>query len=170
MKQARLRTLFGLLGLLLLSLVLSGQTLQIMDTKGHSTTVTGAQLAKEQRVTVNVRDHDTSANFEGVPLSTVLASADIALGDKLRGPRLAEALLAEASDGYKVVFALAELDPAFATREIILADTREGQAARRKGRSVSHHRSRRQARSSMDSTSYRAENRARQMSAWRVRS
>src|SRR6516162_2987832 len=75
-------------------------TLQIMDTKGHSTTVTGAQLAKEQRVTVNVRDHDTSANFEGVPLSTVLASADIALGDKLRGPRLAEVLLAEASDGY----------------------------------------------------------------------
>jgi len=100
MKQARLRTLFGLLGLLLLSLVLSGQTLQIMDTKGHSTTVTGAQLAKEQRVTVNVRDHDTSADFEGVPLSTVLASADIALGDKLRGPRLAEVLLAEASDGY----------------------------------------------------------------------
>ena len=61
-----------------------------------------------------------------VPLSAVLASAGIALGDKLRGPRLEEALLAEASDGYKVVFALAELDPAFATREIILADTREG--------------------------------------------
>ena len=115
MKQAISRTLFGLLGLLLLSLGLSAQTLQIMDTEGHSTTVTGAQLAKEQRVTVNVRDHDTSANFEGVPLSAVLASAGIALGDKLRGPRLAEALLAEASDGYKVVFALAELDPAFAT-------------------------------------------------------
>jgi hypothetical protein len=126
MKQARSRTLFGLLGLLLLSLALSAQTLQIIDTQGHSTTVSGAQLAKEQRVTVNVRDHDTSASFEGVPLSAVLASAGIALGDKLRGPRLAEALLAEASDGYKVVFALAELDPAFATREIILADTREG--------------------------------------------
>ena len=126
MKQARLRTLFGLLGLLLLSLALSAQTLQIIDTEGYSTMVTGAQLAKEQRVTVNVRDHDIPADFVGLPLSAVLASAGIALGDKLRGPRLAEALLAEASDGYKVVFALAVLDPAFATREIILADTREG--------------------------------------------
>jgi len=126
MKQAISRTLFGLLGLLLLSLGLSAQTLLIMDTEGHSKTVTGAQLAKAQRVTVNVHDHDTSANFEGVPLSAVLASAGIALGDKLRGPRLAEALLAEASDGYKVVFALAELDPAFATREIILSDIRDG--------------------------------------------
>jgi hypothetical protein len=39
---------------------------------------------------------------------------------------MAEALLVEAADGYKVVFALAEVDPAFATREIILADKRDG--------------------------------------------
>jgi hypothetical protein len=32
----------------------------------------------------------------------------------------------EAADGYKVVFALAEVDPAFATREIILAFKRDG--------------------------------------------
>ena len=116
MKQTRSRKLFGLLGLLLLSLGLSAQTLEVTDTEGHSTTVTGAELAKEQRVPVDVRDHDIPANFEGVPRSAVLASAGIALGDKLRGLRLAEALLAKASDGYKVVFALAELDPAFATR------------------------------------------------------
>jgi hypothetical protein len=35
-------------------------------------------------------------------------------------------LLVEAADGYKVVYALAELDPAFASREIILADKRDG--------------------------------------------
>ena len=35
-------------------------------------------------------------------------------------------LLIEAADGYKVLFALAELDPDFAPREIILADTRDG--------------------------------------------
>ena len=54
--------MFGLLGLLLLSLGLSAQTLQIIDTEGHSTTVTGVQIAKTQRVTVNGRDHDTPAN------------------------------------------------------------------------------------------------------------
>ncbi len=39
---------------------------------------------------------------------------------------MTEALLVEATDGYKVVFALAEVDPAFATREILLADKRDG--------------------------------------------
>jgi hypothetical protein len=32
----------------------------------------------------------------------------------------------EADVGYKVVFAVAEFDPAFAAREIILADKRDG--------------------------------------------
>lgn len=48
------------------------------------------------------------------------------LSDKMKGPQLTQALLFGASDGYQVVFALAEIDPAFATREIILADTRDG--------------------------------------------
>ena len=50
----------------------------------------------------------------------------ITLGETLRGERLTEVLLIEAADGYKVVFALAEFDPAFAAREIILADKRDG--------------------------------------------
>ena len=44
----------------------------------------------------------------------------------MKGPQLTQALLIEASDGYKVVFALAEIDPGFATREILLADKRDG--------------------------------------------
>jgi hypothetical protein len=39
---------------------------------------------------------------------------------------MSEVLLVSAADGYKVAFALAEVDPAFAAREIILADKREG--------------------------------------------
>jgi hypothetical protein len=70
-------------------------------------------------VTVNARDHDAAAQFEGVPLSTLLSLGGILLGDTMRGPRMAEALLVEAADGYRVVFALAEVDPVFATREII---------------------------------------------------
>jgi hypothetical protein len=69
---------------------------------------------------VTAQDHDAVAHFEGVSLAALLTSAGIQLGDKL------QALLVEAADGYKVVFALAELDPAFATREIILADKRDG--------------------------------------------
>ena len=44
----------------------------------------------------------------------------------MRGPRLTEALLVEAADNYKVVFALAEFDPDFTSREIVLADKRDG--------------------------------------------
>jgi hypothetical protein len=102
------------------------QTLQITDADGHATTVTAAQIANLPHVTLDVRDHDKPAQFEGVPLAALLSVAGIRLGEALRGPRLSEALLVEAADGYKVVFALAEVDPAFATREIILADKRDG--------------------------------------------
>jgi hypothetical protein len=102
------------------------QTLQISDADGHASTVTAAQIANLPHVTLDVRDHDKPAQFEGVPLAALLSMAGIRLGEALRGPRMSEALLVEAADGYRVVFALAEIDPAFATREIILADKRDG--------------------------------------------
>jgi hypothetical protein len=104
----------------------AAQTLQIVNTDGRSTTLTAAQIASLPHVTVNAKDHDVPAQFEGVPLATLLSGAGVQLGDKLRGPRLTEVLMVEASDGYRVAFALAEVDPGFATREIILADKRDG--------------------------------------------
>ena len=126
MRQSRSRALSIGCSLLLFSAGLAAQTLQVIDEAGHSTAVTAAQIARLARVTIEVKYHETPAKFEGVALSVLLSSAGVQLGDKLRGPRLTEALLVEAVDGYKVLFALAELDPAFATREIILADTRDG--------------------------------------------
>jgi hypothetical protein len=105
---------------------LSAQTLQIINADGHSTSVSAAQIANLPHVTVEARDHDVAARFEGVPVSALLSTADIQLGDAMHGPRMTEALLVEAADGYKVVFAVTEFDPAFATREIILADKRDG--------------------------------------------
>jgi hypothetical protein len=104
----------------------AAQTLQIITADGQSTTLTAVQIAALPHVTVNAKDHDVPAQFGGVPLATLLSNAGVQLGDKLRGPRLTEVLTVEATDGYKVVFALAEVDPAFATREIILADKRDG--------------------------------------------
>ncbi len=105
---------------------LIAQTLQVVNTDAHATTLAAAQIANAPHVAVEAHDHAGAAHFEGVPLSAVLSLAGVHLGDTLRGPRMAEALLVEASDGYEVVFALAEVDPAFATREIILADKRDG--------------------------------------------
>jgi hypothetical protein len=49
-------------------------------------------------------------------------------GETLRGKALACYVLAEAQDGYQVVFSLAELDPAIIDNEILLADTANGKA------------------------------------------
>jgi hypothetical protein len=105
---------------------LSAQTLQVIDADGHSTTLTAAQISSLAHVTVDARDHDGPAQFQGVALSAILSSAGIQLGDSLHGTRMSEVLLVSAADGYKVAFALAEVDPAFAAREIMLADKREG--------------------------------------------
>jgi hypothetical protein len=128
MKMARqpYRLLWVECSFLFFGLGLWAQSIRVIDAEGHSTSVTMAQLANSPHVAVKVQDHDTQAQFEGVPLGTVLSSAGVQLGDKLRGPRMTEALLVEAADGYKVVFALAEADSAFATREIIVADKRDG--------------------------------------------
>lgn len=104
----------------------AAQTLTITDAEGHATSLTAAQIANAPHVSVSADEHGVMAKFDGVPLAVVLKMANIQLGDTLRGARLAEVLLVSASDGYKVAFALAEVDPAFAVREIILADKRDG--------------------------------------------
>jgi hypothetical protein len=121
----RLSVLPAVLGFLFTA-SLWAQSLQVIDVEGHSITLTAAQIAAMPHVSINALDRNISAQFDGVPLAAVLSATGIQLGDKLHGPRMAEVLLAEAADGYKVVFALAELDPAFATRAIILADKRDG--------------------------------------------
>ena len=55
---------------LLLVPIVSAQTLQIINAEGHATTLTAAQIASAAHVGVDVRDHDSPARFEGVPVST----------------------------------------------------------------------------------------------------
>jgi DMSO/TMAO reductase YedYZ molybdopterin-dependent catalytic subunit len=84
-------------------------------------------VAKLPRQTVKAKDHNgVEAEFEGVALVDVLKEAGVKFGQDLRGPALATYLVVEASDGYRAVFALPELDPAFSDRVIILADRRDG--------------------------------------------
>ena len=56
----------------------------------------------------------------------ILRLAGVEFGEKLRGKCLALFLVVDAVDGYRAVFALPELDPAFTDQMIILADRREG--------------------------------------------
>ncbi|HVF29189.1 MAG TPA: molybdopterin-dependent oxidoreductase, partial [Pyrinomonadaceae bacterium] len=66
------------------------------------------------------------AAFEGLELVEVLKLAGVKFGEELRGKSLALFLVVDAADGYRAVFALPELDPAFTDRVILLADRRDG--------------------------------------------
>jgi len=90
--------------------------------------LTAEALTKLPRQTARATGQDGKESaYEGVPLVEVLRAAGVKFGHDLRGPGLANYLVVEASDGYRVVFALPELDPASTDRVILLADRKDGQ-------------------------------------------
>lgn len=94
----------------------------------HPYTLTSADLKAMPRREVSVSDHGTVAKFEGVPISALLERAGLELGGALRGPRLTSYVLIEAVDGYRVLFAIAELDSAFTSKVVLVADRMNGAA------------------------------------------
>jgi hypothetical protein len=117
----------------LLLLVLSGALqaaeppalLSLTGTDGKTQSLTAADLAKLPRRTHS----DGDKKFEGVPLAEVLRLAGAPLGDALKHHEPPTwYVVVEAKDGYRVLFSLAELDPAFNEREVLLADRQDGQA------------------------------------------
>jgi DMSO/TMAO reductase YedYZ molybdopterin-dependent catalytic subunit len=91
-------------------------------------TLTKAGLAKLPRtsVTVKAEGDGEPTTYEGVLLYDVLKEAGAPVGKQLMGKALATYVLAEARDGYQVVYALAEFDPSFTDNKIIIADTVNG--------------------------------------------
>lgn len=64
--------------------------------------------------------------YQGVALEYLLRKAGVPQGEKLRGKAMTNYVLATASDGYRVVFSLAELDSGFTDSGVIVADTLNG--------------------------------------------
>ncbi len=90
-------------------------------------TLYASDLAKMKRVTASMKEHDgTEFQYEGVLVADILHLAGVTQGNELKGKNLRKYLLIKASDGYQVVFSLAELDSSFTDRIAILADQREG--------------------------------------------
>ena len=89
--------------------------------------LTASDLAAMPRQSVRAKDSKgNESTWEGVAVNELLTKAGARVGEKLRGGALADYLVVEASDGYRAVFALAEVDPAFTDRMILLADRRDG--------------------------------------------
>jgi DMSO/TMAO reductase YedYZ molybdopterin-dependent catalytic subunit len=101
-------------------------TLQVTGDVKRALTLSAEDLAKLPRATVRTSNAGMETVYEGVWLHEVLKMAGVPQGGELRGKALAGYVLAEAQDGYQVVFSLGELDPAFIDNEILLADTANG--------------------------------------------
>ena len=101
-------------------------SLQISGAVKQPLTLTADDLAKMPRASVKTISNGLETQYEGVWLHEVLKRAGVPQGEALRGKALAGYVLAEAQDGYQVVFSLGELDPAFIDNEILLADTANG--------------------------------------------
>lgn len=118
------------LGLLLALGSLAAQeatpSIQITGAVKQPLTLTADDLAKMPRASVKTMSSGMETVYEGVWVHEVLKRAGAPQGSALRGKALAGYVLAEASDGYQVVFSLGELDPAFIDNEILLADTANG--------------------------------------------
>lgn len=78
-------------------------------------------------ITVHNGHTDTSEIYSGVPLASLLAQVNAPLGKDLRGKAMTNYIIATGSDGYSVVFSLAEVDPGFHEGQVLVADMRNGQ-------------------------------------------
>ena len=100
----------------------SAQQLTVQNESGKQTVLSRADVESLPHIRVATG----SSTFEGVALQAVLEKAGVEFGEALRGKRLASYLLVEAADGYKVVFALPEIDSAFGEKQVILAFLKDG--------------------------------------------
>jgi DMSO/TMAO reductase YedYZ molybdopterin-dependent catalytic subunit len=116
----------GLLSTALLAAQDAQPTVEITGAVKQPLTLSADDLAKMPRATVRTTNNGMETVYEGVWLHELLKRAGVPQGNELRGKALASYVLAEAQDGYQVVFSLGELDPAFIDNEILLADTANG--------------------------------------------
>jgi hypothetical protein len=90
--------------------------------------LTVADLKAMPRKTLTVvhpQDKKTE-KYQGVALEEIQRKAGVPQGQALRGPAMTTCVLAEAADGYRVVFSLPELDSGIVESEVIVADTLDG--------------------------------------------
>jgi hypothetical protein len=116
-----------LLGLLFSGASIQCQQLTVQTDSGKNVVLSRTDLEALPHVKVSAAEHSSGpVNFEGVTLKSVLEKAGVGFGESLKGKRLVNCLLVKAADGYRVVIALPELDPAFNDKQTLLAFLRDG--------------------------------------------
>src|SRR5262245_45905016 len=87
--------------------------LAITDAAGKRHEIPAFNFSKLARRKVEVAEKDqANVEFEGALLVDLLESVGVVFGKDLRGARTSEVVVIEATDGYRVVISLLEIDPA----------------------------------------------------------
>lgn len=81
-----------------------------------------SDLAKMKHVEVSMKNREgVMEKYSGVPVLEILKQAEVTVEKELKGENLTKYMLVKCGDGYEVLFSLAELDPGFTNRVVILA-------------------------------------------------
>jgi hypothetical protein len=88
-----------------------------------------AELKSLPHITVTVQNshNNTQEVYSGVRVADLFAKLGAPLGSELRGKAMVNYIRASGSDGYQVIFSVAEIDPSFHSGEVIVADEMNGQ-------------------------------------------
>ena len=86
-----------------------------------------ATLARLPAARATLAAHGQSQQCSGVWLADLAAAAGLPAGEALRGPAMTTLIVAEAADGYRVAFSLAELDAKLGNHLVLVATACDGQ-------------------------------------------
>ncbi|HEY4233151.1 MAG TPA: molybdopterin-dependent oxidoreductase [Lacipirellulaceae bacterium] len=104
----------------------SSAALTLIDEAGASHAITADDFSRLPRQTVKVMSHGNEAEFAGASLVNILTSCGVEFGEKLKGRRASTVAVLDATDGYRIVVSLLEIDPATTEKVVLVADQRDG--------------------------------------------
>ena len=95
--------------------------LTVRGLDGKTITISPDELGALPHKTVAVFNAHTKANekYSGVALADLLAKIDVPLGEKVKGRLFMIAIIAEGTDSYRVLYSLAEVDPAIDRKSVV---------------------------------------------------
>lgn len=102
------------------------QSVRVTGPDGKTATLGASDLDALPQATAALSAHGERHLYEGPRLIDVLAKVGAPTGVAIRGPAMADAVVVEGADGYRVVFGLAETDPGVRADKIVLADRVDG--------------------------------------------
>jgi hypothetical protein len=109
-----------------MALPAAAQSLTLKGPEGQSRALSLAELAAMPHQSVTMTEHGRTHSYSGVPVSALTALVGAPQGEALHGKAIADLIVVSAADGYRVVLALAETDPAMRAEHVIVADRADG--------------------------------------------